>query len=123
MSNSSFSHFLNPELKEKRQDELKEFISETGDELRDLAARLRQRTDDLLWKHGEQLLNLRDETSKMYGVNFKYVEFKDLGIPLDQILDFREDIKNRRREPFSAKVRRKIVWLRLKADYVYNLIF
>ena len=55
--------------------------------------RLTEKTDRLLYKHGEQLLSLENETSKLYGVNFKYVDVKDLGVPLDFILQLRKDLK------------------------------
>ena len=109
----------------KRNDEWKTFASETKEQIHAMVNRLQENGDRLLYKHGEQLLDLRNETSKLYGVNFKYVNERDLGLPLDVILEYREEINNQPKIPLKTRVteycRRKVVWLQIKMDYVHNV--
>ena len=115
------------ELSIKRNDEWKTFASETKEQIHAMVDSLKENGDRLLYKHGEQLLDLRNETSKLYGVNFKYVNERDLGIPLDKILEYREEIKNQPKIPLKTRItefcRRKVAWLQIKTDSAYNLIF
>ena len=109
----------------KRSEEWKTFATETKEQIHEMVDRLQENGDRLLYRHGEQLLNLQNETSRLYGVNFRYVNERDLGIPLDQILKYREEIKNQPKVPLKTRViefcRRKVAWLMIKTDYVYNL--
>ena len=109
-----------------RNDEWKTFASETKEQIHAMVNSLQVNGDRLLYKHGEQMLDLRNETSKLYGVNFKYITESDLGLPLDEILEYREEINNQPKIPLKTRVteftRRKVAWLQIKLEYVYNLI-
>ncbi|XP_065683961.1 uncharacterized protein LOC105847836 isoform X3 [Hydra vulgaris] len=87
-------------------------------EFQNMIDRLQIKTDQLLYKHAEQRLKLRNRFSKLYGINFKYVNLNDLGVSLEQIAEFREEIKRRPKktcwERFSEYVAKRVSWLRIK---------
>ncbi|XP_065666858.1 uncharacterized protein LOC136087586 isoform X2 [Hydra vulgaris] len=87
-------------------------------EFHNMIERLQIKTDLLLYKHAEQRYKLRNKFSKLYGVNFKYVTLNDLGVSLEQIAEFREEIKRRPKKTFwkrfSEYAVKKLLWLRIK---------
>ncbi|XP_047136843.1 uncharacterized protein LOC105846263 isoform X2 [Hydra vulgaris] len=98
--------------------DMKNLSQEYLTEFQTMIERLQIKTDQLLYKHAEQRLKLRNRFSKLYGVNFKYVNVNDLGVSLEQIAEFREEIKRRPKktcwERFSEYVAKRVSWLRIK---------
>ncbi|XP_065666999.1 uncharacterized protein LOC105846263 isoform X7 [Hydra vulgaris] len=98
--------------------EMKNISQEYLTEFQTMIERLQLKTDQLLYKHAEQRLMLRNRFSKLYGVNFKYVNMNDLGVSLEQIAEFREEIKRRPKKTcwkrFSEYAAKKISWIRIK---------
>ncbi|XP_065683902.1 uncharacterized protein LOC105845983 isoform X1 [Hydra vulgaris] len=98
--------------------EMKNLSQEYLIEFRNMIERLQIKTDILLYRHAEQRCKLRNKFSKLYGVNFKYVTLNDLGVSLEQIAEFREEIKRRPKKTcwqrFSEYAVKKLSWLRIK---------
>nr|XP_047136708.1 uncharacterized protein LOC105844328 isoform X1 [Hydra vulgaris] len=98
--------------------EMKNLSQEYLIEFHNMIERLQINTEILLYKHAEQRYKLRNKFSKLYGVNFKYVTLNDLGVSLEQIAEFREEIKRRPKKTcwqrFSEYAVKKLSWLRIK---------
>ncbi|XP_047136698.1 phosphatidylinositol phosphatase PTPRQ isoform X2 [Hydra vulgaris] len=98
--------------------EMKNLSQEYLIEFHNMVERLQIKTDILLYKHAEQRYKLRNKFSKLYGVNFKYVALNDLGVSLEQIAEFREEIKRRPKKTcwqrFLEYAVKKLSWLRIK---------
>ncbi|XP_057312379.1 uncharacterized protein LOC130653900 [Hydractinia symbiolongicarpus] len=94
------------EIKEQLHRELKLLARNTIQEFRDMIERVDDLIEKLNYKHGKELLKMRTEMSKKYGVNFKYVRPSELGVPLEKILEYKEDLKNKPKETIFLKVRR-----------------
>ena len=85
-----------------------------------MIANLENLTDQILYNHGKQIWKLRKKFSKLYGVNFKYVTINDLGVSLEMIAEYREDIKHRPKVTHWKRiwrcVERIVLWFRLQFD-------
>lgn len=94
------------ELKEQLHKELKVLAQNTIQEFRDMIKRVDNLIEKLNYKHGKELLKMRTEMSKKLGVNLKYVKPSELGLPLEKILECKEELKNKPNKSFFVKVRR-----------------
>ena len=99
---------------------LKNLSNEYNDSFVKMIVILQEKTDVIIYKHNEELLKLRNKYSKLYGVNFKYVAVKDLGVPLEVISQYKKEIKNRPKvsplKGVKEYVLKKILWLRFQFD-------
>ena len=81
--------------------ELHEDMTEEVDALR---TRMKKTCEKLDYKHGEELHEMRSEISKLYGINFKYVSMKDLGMSMDMLARLRLEIMEREHVPWWRKI-------------------
>lgn len=94
------------ELNLLRQTDLQNLFRESRKEFKEMITRVEDKIEKLNYKHGKQLLKMRTEMSKRYGVNFKYIKPSELGVPLEKILEYKEDLKNKPKDPFAVKFRK-----------------
>ncbi|XP_057313545.1 uncharacterized protein LOC130654910 [Hydractinia symbiolongicarpus] len=94
------------ELNLLRLADLQSLVRESRKEFQEMITSVEDKIEKLNYKHGKQLLKMRTEISKRYGVNFKYIKPSELGVPLEKILEYKEDLKNKPKDPFSVKFRK-----------------
>ena len=87
------------------QDDLRNLMTETIEEFNEIIEKMEDMTNEMLYKHGQQLIDMQNEISKLYGVNLKYVKTADVGLPLDKILQYREDVKNQPKQKLKIKAK------------------
>ena len=87
--------------------------------------RVEETTDNLLNKHTKERLALQKQFSDLYGVNFKYVKTTELIVPLEKILEYREDAKKLPivKETFLQKLDRKTIGVRYNARKIWKWFF
>ena len=92
-----------------------------------MVERLLKNTDNILFRHCKELLDLTKSCSKMYGVNFKYVNISDLGVPLDLIAEYREEMNNLPKVPWWVKFKveffKKCLWLKIRIEPVGKFFY
>ena len=71
------------------------------------------------YQHFKQLIEMRDEFSRKYKINFKYIKESDLKIPLELIKQYRDEEANRPKPPSCIRrlLRRIIRPLHIRNTY------
>ena len=96
---------------------MQDFHTEMTEEVVALKTRMDKMVSNLDFKHGEELHEMRSEISKLYGINFKYVSMKDLGMSMDMLARLRQEIMEREHVPLWKRIynywRPKIIYASL----------
>ncbi|XP_047137199.1 uncharacterized protein LOC101241857 isoform X2 [Hydra vulgaris] len=112
------------DLKLSLQRDLVKLSEEFENEFAAMIERLLKNTDVTLFRHCKELLDLTTSCSKMYGVDFKYIHINDLGVSLEEIASYREELNNLPKVPWYVKFKkdiyRKYLWLKIRAEPVGN---
>ena len=91
-----------------------------------MVKKVQYKTDTLLFRQKLDILHLRGETSKLYGVNFKYIKIQDLGVSLEELLQFKEEKKNLPKPGLIVRMmgplKKKWIWIKIRADLIFGFI-